>query len=148
MAADVGVPVLFAYLVPYLAITLIAFLSASPERIRSGADREVRGTFLQRYVLGTASFWRCHSSSSKAGRAKRAPELAAALTFCQVDAQGAVPDGTSHSRTPSFASGASGAPYWSGLSESSSGSSTPPRVLPARNRPSGLKASSRISSSP
>ncbi|MFE1362901.1 DUF1345 domain-containing protein [Streptomyces anulatus] len=53
-ASDVGVLVLFAYLVPYLAITLIAFLSASPERIRSWADREARGTFLQRYVLGTA----------------------------------------------------------------------------------------------
>ncbi|MFI2312632.1 DUF1345 domain-containing protein [Streptomyces sp. CB00072] len=53
-ASDVGVLVLFAYLVPYLAITLTAFLSASPERIRSWADREARGTFLQRYVLGTA----------------------------------------------------------------------------------------------
>ncbi|MFD8406112.1 DUF1345 domain-containing protein [Streptomyces anulatus] len=53
-ASDVGVLVLFAYLVPYLVITLIAFLNASPERIRSWADREARGTFLQRYVLGTA----------------------------------------------------------------------------------------------
>ncbi|MEU4179329.1 DUF1345 domain-containing protein [Streptomyces sp. NPDC026589] len=53
-AYDVGVLVLFAYLFPYLALTLTAFLSASPEQIRTWADREARGTFLQRYVLGTA----------------------------------------------------------------------------------------------
>ncbi|MEV0258572.1 DUF1345 domain-containing protein [Streptomyces sp. NPDC050732] len=53
-AADVGVLVFFAYLLPYLALTLTAFLSAGPEEVRSWARREARGTFLQRYVLGTA----------------------------------------------------------------------------------------------
>lgn len=53
-AMDVGVFVLFAYLVPYLAITLTAFLRVAPERVRSWAHREARGTFMQRYVLGTA----------------------------------------------------------------------------------------------
>ncbi|MGW7412678.1 DUF1345 domain-containing protein [Streptomyces sp. NPDC054863] len=53
-AADVGVFVLFAYLLPYLALTLTAFLSVAPEQVRSWAQREARGTFLQRYVLGTA----------------------------------------------------------------------------------------------
>ncbi|MFK4070349.1 DUF1345 domain-containing protein [Streptomyces sp. NPDC029674] len=53
-AADVGVFVCFAYLLPYLALTLTAFLSAGPEHVRSWAHREARGTFLQRYVLGTA----------------------------------------------------------------------------------------------
>ncbi|MGW1836873.1 DUF1345 domain-containing protein [Streptomyces sp. NPDC002067] len=53
-AADVGVLVLFAYLIPYLALTLAAFLSVAPEQVRSWAHREARGTFPQRYVLGTA----------------------------------------------------------------------------------------------
>lgn len=53
-AADVGVLVLFAYLLPYLAITLTAFVRVAPEQVRSWARREARGTFLQRYVLGTA----------------------------------------------------------------------------------------------
>ncbi|MGI5336601.1 DUF1345 domain-containing protein [Streptomyces sp. CA-181903] len=52
--ADIGVFVLFAYLLPYLALTLSAFLRVSPEQVRSWAQREARGTFLQRYVLGTA----------------------------------------------------------------------------------------------
>ncbi|MFH8607055.1 DUF1345 domain-containing protein [Streptomyces sp. NPDC018029] len=53
-AADVGVLVFFAYLLPYLAITLTVFVSVAPEQVRSWARREARGTFLQRYVLGTA----------------------------------------------------------------------------------------------
>ncbi|MFH8347652.1 DUF1345 domain-containing protein [Streptomyces sp. NPDC018045] len=53
-AMDVGVLVLFAYLLPYLAITLTAFMVTPPERIRSWAHREARGTFMQRYILGTA----------------------------------------------------------------------------------------------
>ncbi|WP_436981980.1 DUF1345 domain-containing protein [Streptomyces sp. enrichment culture] len=53
-AADVGVLVLFAYLLPYLAITLTAFLRVTPEQVRSWARRESRGTFLQRYVFGSA----------------------------------------------------------------------------------------------
>ncbi|WP_078951712.1 DUF1345 domain-containing protein [Streptomyces sp. NRRL F-5755] len=53
-AADVGVLVLFAYLLPYLALTLTAFLGAAPEQVRSWAQREARGTFMQRYVIGTA----------------------------------------------------------------------------------------------
>ncbi|MFI7104262.1 DUF1345 domain-containing protein [Streptomyces sp. NPDC050161] len=53
-AADVGVLVLFAYLLPYLALTLTAFLCVVPEQVRSWAHREARGTFLQRYIFGTA----------------------------------------------------------------------------------------------
>lgn len=53
-AGDIGVLSLFAYLLPYLALTLGAFSSASPERIRSWAERDSRGTVLQRYVIGTA----------------------------------------------------------------------------------------------
>ncbi|MBC2879483.1 MULTISPECIES: DUF1345 domain-containing protein [Streptomyces] len=52
--ADIGVFVLFAYLLPYLAMTLSAFLRVDPEQVRSWAHREARGTFMQRYVLGTA----------------------------------------------------------------------------------------------
>ncbi|MEU6733357.1 DUF1345 domain-containing protein [Streptomyces physcomitrii] len=53
-AADVGVLVTFTYLVGYLALTLAAFLGASPARIRAWVHRTKRGTTLQRYVLGTA----------------------------------------------------------------------------------------------
>ncbi|MFD4789709.1 DUF1345 domain-containing protein [Streptomyces sp. NPDC058459] len=53
-AGDIGVLALFAYLLPYLALTLGAFSTASPERIRTWAERESRGTVLQRYVIGTA----------------------------------------------------------------------------------------------
>ncbi|MEU6235747.1 DUF1345 domain-containing protein [Kitasatospora sp. NPDC047058] len=53
-AADAGVLVLFVYLSSYLTVTVIAFSRASPERIRSWAERDDRGTVLQRYVLGTA----------------------------------------------------------------------------------------------
>ncbi|GAA4667965.1 hypothetical protein GCM10023324_19660 [Streptomyces youssoufiensis] len=53
-SADVGVLVLFAYLIPYLALTLATFLTVAPEQVRSWAHREARGTFAQRYVLGTA----------------------------------------------------------------------------------------------
>ncbi|MER5811195.1 DUF1345 domain-containing protein [Streptomyces sp. NPDC002033] len=52
--ADVGVLMLLAYLLPYLLITVIAFSTASPERVRTWAARETRGTTLQRYVFGTA----------------------------------------------------------------------------------------------
>ncbi|MGW7428148.1 DUF1345 domain-containing protein [Streptomyces sp. NPDC054861] len=52
--ADVCVSLLLAYLFPYLLITVIAFSTASPERVRNWADRETRGTWLQRYVYGTA----------------------------------------------------------------------------------------------
>jgi hypothetical protein len=51
---DTGVLVLFSYLLPYLVLTLSAFSSASPERLRAWAGREARGTTLQRYVYGTA----------------------------------------------------------------------------------------------
>ncbi|MFB7715187.1 DUF1345 domain-containing protein [Streptomyces sp. NPDC056105] len=53
-AADVGVLVLVAYLLPYLLLTSVAFSTASPERVRSWARRSERGTLFQRYVLGTA----------------------------------------------------------------------------------------------
>ncbi|MGW4224334.1 hypothetical protein ACWEG1_12850 [Streptomyces bauhiniae] len=53
-AGDIGVLSLFAYLLPNLALTLGAFSTASPERIRSWAERDSRDTVLQRYVIGTA----------------------------------------------------------------------------------------------
>ncbi|MFE7119640.1 DUF1345 domain-containing protein [Streptomyces sp. NPDC057654] len=53
-ATDIGVLVLLAYLLPYLAITLAAFRTATAEQVRAWAQREARGTFMQRYVLGTA----------------------------------------------------------------------------------------------
>ncbi|MFG2813280.1 DUF1345 domain-containing protein [Streptomyces sp. NPDC048410] len=53
-AGDIGVLALFAYLLPYLALTVAAFSSASPARIRTWAERDSRGTVLQRYVIGTA----------------------------------------------------------------------------------------------
>ncbi|MEU3570868.1 DUF1345 domain-containing protein [Kitasatospora sp. NPDC036755] len=52
--ADVGVLVLLAYLLPYLAITSVVFSTASGERVRAWARRTERGTMLQRYVLGSA----------------------------------------------------------------------------------------------
>lgn len=53
--ADAGVIVLFSYLSTYLAVTLPAFSTATPEAIRAWAGRrEERGTVLQRYVLGSA----------------------------------------------------------------------------------------------
>ncbi|MGW0993218.1 DUF1345 domain-containing protein [Streptomyces sp. NPDC002520] len=53
-AADFGVLVLFGYLVPYLGLTVFAFASARPEQVRAWAERETRGTVIQRWVLGTA----------------------------------------------------------------------------------------------
>ncbi|MEU2076287.1 DUF1345 domain-containing protein [Streptomyces sp. NPDC013489] len=53
-SADLGVVALFAYLFCYLGVTLRAFSTAPPERIRTWARREARGTVLQRYLLGTA----------------------------------------------------------------------------------------------
>ncbi|MFB7470051.1 DUF1345 domain-containing protein [Kitasatospora sp. NPDC056184] len=52
--ADVAVLLLFVYLAAYLAVTLVAFSTAPPERIRDWARRAERGTVLQRYVLGSA----------------------------------------------------------------------------------------------
>ncbi|WP_030691370.1 DUF1345 domain-containing protein [Streptomyces globisporus] len=52
--ADVCVLLLLAYLSPYLLLTVVAFSTASPDGVRSWADRESRGTVLQRYVYGTA----------------------------------------------------------------------------------------------
>ncbi|MFF8375818.1 DUF1345 domain-containing protein [Streptomyces sp. NPDC015661] len=52
--ADVCVLLLLAYLLPYLLITVIAFSTASPDRVGTWARRETRGTVLQRYVYGTA----------------------------------------------------------------------------------------------
>ncbi|MEU0402926.1 DUF1345 domain-containing protein [Streptomyces sp. NPDC006197] len=53
-SADLGVVALFAYLLCHLVVTLRAFSSAPPGRIRLWARREARGTVLQRYLLGTA----------------------------------------------------------------------------------------------
>lgn len=53
-AADVCVLILLTYLFPYLVLTAVAFSTASPERMRTWARREARGTVLQRYVYGTA----------------------------------------------------------------------------------------------
>lgn len=52
--ADAAVLALLAYLPLYLGITLWAFTSSTPEEIETWARREERGTFMQRYVLGTA----------------------------------------------------------------------------------------------
>ncbi|MFM9372981.1 DUF1345 domain-containing protein [Streptomyces sp. Da 82-17] len=52
--ADGCVLILLAYLFPYLMLTTVAFSTASPERVRTWAQRETRGTTLQRYVFGTA----------------------------------------------------------------------------------------------
>ncbi|MFI8664345.1 DUF1345 domain-containing protein [Rhodococcus qingshengii] len=43
-----------AYIVVYLLVTVCAFTRASPGQITRWAEREERGTFVQRYVLGTA----------------------------------------------------------------------------------------------
>jgi len=51
---DASVLVLLAYLCAYLAVTICAFIVAAPARIEDWADRESRGTVLQRYVVGTA----------------------------------------------------------------------------------------------
>lgn len=51
---DSGVLVLLAYLIAYLVVTAVAFTAATPVWIRDWAQREHRGTFLQRYVFGTA----------------------------------------------------------------------------------------------
>ncbi|MFJ9870423.1 ATP-binding protein [Streptomyces sp. NPDC101165] len=53
-AADVGVLVLFACLLPYLVLTLVTFSTVPDERVRLWARRESRGTWTQRYVFGTA----------------------------------------------------------------------------------------------
>ncbi|ONF63399.1 DUF1345 domain-containing protein [Amycolatopsis keratiniphila] len=53
-SVDGGVLVLLAYLVGYLVVTVAAFGAATSEQIRDWARRESRGTFVQRYVLGTA----------------------------------------------------------------------------------------------
>ncbi|WP_207948337.1 DUF1345 domain-containing protein [Metallococcus carri] len=53
-AADISVVALLVHLVVYLAITLLAFSAATESEIRAWAERDSRGTVLQRYVLGTA----------------------------------------------------------------------------------------------
>lgn len=53
-AVDVGVIALLAYLLAYLVITIVAFARAAPAQIRDWAERDSRGTVLQRYLLGTA----------------------------------------------------------------------------------------------
>ncbi|MFI1658166.1 DUF1345 domain-containing protein [Streptomyces sp. NPDC020472] len=53
-SADLGVVALFAYLLCYPVVTLRAFSSAPPERIRLWARREARGIALQRCLLGAA----------------------------------------------------------------------------------------------
>ncbi len=44
---------LFAYLLCYLVVTLRAFSTAPPERVRLWARPEARGAVLQRYLLGS-----------------------------------------------------------------------------------------------
>ncbi|MFD8257445.1 hypothetical protein ACFV19_00535 [Streptomyces griseoluteus] len=53
-AGDIGVLPLSAHFLPCLALTLGAFSTASPERMHSWAERDSRGTALQRYAIGTA----------------------------------------------------------------------------------------------
>jgi len=51
---DGSVVVLLAYMSSYLIATVVAFTSADSPAVHRWAAREVRGTFMQRYVLGTA----------------------------------------------------------------------------------------------
>jgi uncharacterized membrane protein len=51
---DASVLVLLAYLLTYLVLTVAAFANASEEQVAAWAERDSRGTFLQRYVLGSA----------------------------------------------------------------------------------------------
>lgn len=51
---DSAVLVLLLYIATYLIATIAAFTRASPREIAKWAEREERGTFVQRYVLGTA----------------------------------------------------------------------------------------------
>lgn len=53
-ASDVFVIGVVGYLAAYLTVTAVAFSRASDATIESWAHRESRGTWLQRYVLGTA----------------------------------------------------------------------------------------------
>ncbi|BAH51915.1 hypothetical membrane protein [Rhodococcus opacus B4] len=52
--ADASVIVLLLYLVAYLVVTVVAFSQAPDTVVQQWAERESRGTVLQRYVLGTA----------------------------------------------------------------------------------------------
>lgn len=52
--SDAAVIVLLAYLMSYLVVTVVAFSRASSDVIREWADREDRGSVMERYVLGTA----------------------------------------------------------------------------------------------
>ncbi|MDF3307340.1 DUF1345 domain-containing protein [Rhodococcus sp. T2V] len=52
--ADASVIVLLVYLVTYLVVTVAAFSLAPDAIVQQWAERESRGTILQRYVLGTA----------------------------------------------------------------------------------------------
>ncbi|MEN0135511.1 MAG: DUF1345 domain-containing protein [Rhodococcus sp. (in: high G+C Gram-positive bacteria)] len=52
--ADASVIVLLVYLVAYLVVTVAAFSLAPDALVQQWAERESRGTVLQRYVLGTA----------------------------------------------------------------------------------------------
>lgn len=51
---DAAVVVLLVYLPTYLVLTSVAFARASDTAIARWAEREDRGTFVQRYLLGTA----------------------------------------------------------------------------------------------
>ncbi|GAA4882696.1 hypothetical protein [Kitasatospora terrestris] len=71
VASCAAVLVPFCCLVTYLGTTLTAFLTASPERVRTWARRESRGTVLQRYLLGAApgpgrcGRWWCSARSTE-----------------------------------------------------------------------------------
>ena len=54
---DSAVLALLLYITVYLILTIVVFSRASATHIANWADREERGTVLQRYVLGTAP---CH----------------------------------------------------------------------------------------
>lgn len=53
-AIDNGVVLMAAYLVVYVGLTAVAFGRASTDDVAGWARRSDRGTWLQRYVLGTA----------------------------------------------------------------------------------------------
>ncbi|GGF51368.1 hypothetical protein GCM10011519_26730 [Marmoricola endophyticus] len=51
---DAGVLFLLPYLVAYFVATVVVFIAAPHELVRTWASRSARGSFVQRYVFGTA----------------------------------------------------------------------------------------------
>ena len=83
---DGCVLVLLAYLLAYLVVTSIAFSPASEAAIRAWAERDSRGTVLERYVLGTAP-------GPGASLFAAAAALAVAVVWLPGDADSMLPGG-------------------------------------------------------